>query len=378
MMRLVFLFCAEERELLLLADPGLRPELRRLHAQRATAGTGRPARRRIPRPPLRRLVPAACGFRAVYGGCSTTTFKFRPTAAVCSTPTASRSSKAASWEPRGETPKPSRCRSTIARCCTCSKRCKCCKSRCRAADQRKLAGSASGRSTSSRSATSTRACSTTPPSVPPSRSWAWRAHGTRSRKSRWPSWRSSWPRAEADLVKFLKEETGRSENALKKALKAELDDQDVSRFRTACQSDEALWKRVQPFAGLVRHDNFGYPVVIPKGSVFVTAGPTGAQRHALHAQEPDRTHRAVHAGAAGLRRPGRGLAEGANGSSRSAKELLDLKICDMACGSGAFLVQACRTGGAVAGSVGRQHKQGEPSNTPGITPEGDTLDRQGE
>ena len=27
---------------------------------------------------------------------------------------------------------------------------------------------------------------------------------------------------------------------------------------------------------------------------------------------------------------------------RSAKELLDLKICDMACGSGAFLVQACR------------------------------------
>jgi hypothetical protein len=29
-------------------------------------------------------------------------------------------------------------------------------------------------------------------------------------------------------------------------------------------------------------------------------------------------------------------------SLRSAKELLDLKICDMACGSGAFLVQACR------------------------------------
>ena len=27
---------------------------------------------------------------------------------------------------------------------------------------------------------------------------------------------------------------------------------------------------------------------------------------------------------------------------RSAQELLDLKVCDMACGSGAFLVQACR------------------------------------
>ena len=36
MMRLVFLFCAEERELLLLGDAALRPELRRLHAAGAT------------------------------------------------------------------------------------------------------------------------------------------------------------------------------------------------------------------------------------------------------------------------------------------------------------------------------------------------------
>jgi type I restriction-modification system DNA methylase subunit len=27
---------------------------------------------------------------------------------------------------------------------------------------------------------------------------------------------------------------------------------------------------------------------------------------------------------------------------RSAREILSLKVCDMACGSGAFLVQACR------------------------------------
>ena len=79
-------------------------------------------------------------------------------------------------------------------------------------------------------------------------------------------------KGEADLVKFLKEETGKSENAIKKSLNAEIDPQDATRFRTACQSDDALWKRIQPFAGLVRPDNFGYPVVIPKGSVFVTAG----------------------------------------------------------------------------------------------------------
>ena len=118
-------------------------------------------------------------------------------------------------------------------------------------------------------------------------------------------------KGEKDLFKFLKDETGRSEAALKKALKAELDPQQTSRFRTACQGDEALWKRVQPFAGLVRLDTFGYPVVDPHGERVRHAGHRPAQqRHALHAPQPDRTHRAVHAGAAGLRRPRRGEAEG--------------------------------------------------------------------
>ena len=88
-------------------------------------------------------------------------------------------------------------------------------------------------------------------------------------------------KGEADLFKYLKDETGKSDNALKKSLKAELDSQDAARFRTACQSDEALWKRVQPLAGLVRQDNFGYPVVIPNGSGFVTAG-TGRRRSGTH------------------------------------------------------------------------------------------------
>jgi len=79
-------------------------------------------------------------------------------------------------------------------------------------------------------------------------------------------------KGEADLVQFLKDETGKSDSALKKSLNVELDKHDAARFRTACQSDNALWKRVEPLAGLVRQDNFGYPVVIPKGSVFVTAG----------------------------------------------------------------------------------------------------------
>ncbi|HQX53542.1 MAG TPA: hypothetical protein PLY87_27500 [Planctomycetaceae bacterium] len=73
------------------------------------------------------------------------------------------------------------------------------------------------------------------------------------------------------FVDYLKEQTGKSESALKNALQDEVDDQQTSRFRTACQTDD-LWEEVKPFARLIRSDTFGYPVVIPAGSVFVTSG----------------------------------------------------------------------------------------------------------
>src|SRR5262249_35708265 len=73
-------------------------------------------------------------------------------------------------------------------------------------------------------------------------------------------------KGEKELFKYLKDETGRSESALKKGLNAQLEDQLVSRFRTVCQ-DSNLWKTVKPFAGLVRLDDMDYPVVITTGSV---------------------------------------------------------------------------------------------------------------
>ena len=126
------------------AAPGRRPlrqELRRHHAAGATAGHGRPVRRRNPRPAVRRLDPAA---RHLPGGLrrgpSTTGSSSRPTAAACSTPTASRSSKAASrHELEGHRGHAAAGRAT-ARCCTCSKPCRCFRSGCRAAALPRLAG----------------------------------------------------------------------------------------------------------------------------------------------------------------------------------------------------------------------------------------------
>jgi len=147
---------------------------------------------------------------------------------------------------------------------------------------------------------------------------------------------------QARLIKFLKDETGRSESALKKALGAEIDDQLARRFHTACQGDERLWERVRPFAGLVRLDNFGYPVVIPKGSVFVTEG-TDRRSSGTHYTPRELTEPIVKYTLEPLVYigPAEGLPKD-EWNLKSARELLDLKICDMACGSGAFLVEADR------------------------------------
>lgn len=176
-------------------------------------------------------------------------------------------------------------------------------------------------------------------------------------------------KGEADLVKVLKEETGKSENALKKSLKVEIDPQDASRFRTACQGDDALWKRVQPLAGLIRLDNFGYPVVIPPGSVFVTAG-TDRRSSGTHYTPRSLTEPIVQYTLEPLVYigPAEGLPK-SEWKLKSAAELLALKICDMACGSGAFLVQAARYMAERLLEAWEAARQANP-NTPGITPEG--------
>ncbi len=147
---------------------------------------------------------------------------------------------------------------------------------------------------------------------------------------------------EDTLLEFLKKETGRSTSALRKGLAQELVVFDLGRFRAACDNDEALLERVRPFAGLVRDDGFGYPVVITTGSVYVTAGAdrreTGTHYTPRSLTEPIVQHALdplVY----------RGMADGVDPTPETLitpPEILELKVCDMAMGSGAFLVQAVR------------------------------------
>ncbi len=120
---------------------------------------------------------------------------------------------------------------------------------------------------------------------------------------------------------------------------------------------------------MVRNDTFDRPVVIRKGSVYVTAG-TDRRSSGTHYTPRSLTEPIVQYTLEPLVYIG--PAEGMPKEEwrlRSAKELLDLKICDMARGSGAFLVQVCRYLAERLLEAWEDAEKRHPG-VPGITPEG--------
>ncbi|KKM73134.1 hypothetical protein LCGC14_1413540, partial [marine sediment metagenome] len=148
---------------------------------------------------------------------------------------------------------------------------------------------------------------------------------------------------QADLLKYLKDETGRTPNALRNALNAQPPDSHRRQaLMAACDNDEELYARVLPWHGLIRDDDYGRPIIINAGSAYVTAGAerraTGTHYTPRSLTEPIVQHTLeplVYVGPA----QGKPREEWA---LHTPQEILNLKVCDMAMGSGAFLVQACR------------------------------------
>ena len=172
-----------------------------------------------------------------------------------------------------------------------------------------------------------------------------------------------------ELVEFLKEETGRSDKALKKLLTGD-EQTDEQHLLIACDHDRDLFNRVRPYAALLREDTLGYPVVINTGSIYVTTGSdrrsTGTHYTPRSLTEPIVQHTLeplVYTG------PAEGKPK-AEWKLESPREILALKVCDMTMGSGAFLVQTCRY---LAERLVEAWEQAEKAN-PGkflATPEGD-------
>ena len=147
---------------------------------------------------------------------------------------------------------------------------------------------------------------------------------------------------EEALLAFLEDETGRSVSALRKALHAELDADRLARLRAVCGHDAELVERVLPFAGLIRDDVFGDPLVFREGRVYVTQSPF-RRSTGTHYTPPSLTEPIVQYALEPV--VYRGPAEGTPREEWELKrpsELLELKVCDIAMGSAAFLVAACR------------------------------------
>jgi hypothetical protein len=131
-------------------------------------------------------------------------------------------------------------------------------------------------------------------------------------------------------------------NAVDKSLAAEPDLTDIARLRVACDNDEALLARVRPSWGLLRTDREDRPTVILPGSIYVTKG-TDRRSSGTHYTPTSLTEPIVRHTLDPL--VYRGMAEGIEPSPETLigpDEILALKVVDFACGSGAFLVQACR------------------------------------
>ena len=146
----------------------------------------------------------------------------------------------------------------------------------------------------------------------------------------------------AKVAELLKDRSERSESAIRNALERAADDRLAARLLTVCRGDVGLRDRILPYAPLLRTDPWGYPLVHHKGAFVVVLG-ADRRESGTHYTPKSLTEKIVEETLTPVAY--RGPAEGKAPEGwelRSAEELLDLKICDPAMGSGAFLVQACR------------------------------------
>ncbi len=141
---------------------------------------------------------------------------------------------------------------------------------------------------------------------------------------------------------LLKERTASSASRIKNDLDKAFDNASADKLLTACHADRALRDRVKPYVHLLRTDRWGYPLVYPQNAFMVTSG-SDRRETGTHYTPKSFTEAIVKETLEPLVYVG--PAEGKPREEwklNSPAEILDLKICDPAMGSGAFLVQVCR------------------------------------
>jgi Eco57I restriction-modification methylase len=134
-----------------------------------------------------------------------------------------------------------------------------------------------------------------------------------------------------------------SPTAMTKAIQAGDSALDATRALLAVTADEDLQARLRPWLGVIRRDLRNRPLVVPAGGLLVVETPSRknagahytprslAEEVVLHALEP------LAYSPGPYQTPDRDT-----WVLKSPEDLLELKVADIACGSGAFLVAAAR------------------------------------
>lgn len=131
--------------------------------------------------------------------------------------------------------------------------------------------------------------------------------------------------------------------AYAKAVGAASDPSAVSALAQAVGDDYTLQDRIKPWLGLVRRDLREHPFVVVEGGLLVRETPSRKNAGAHYTPKSLAEEVVLHALQPLCYSPGpHQIADDSAWKLKSSDEMLGLKVADIACGSGAFLVAAAR------------------------------------
>lgn len=154
-----------------------------------------------------------------------------------------------------------------------------------------------------------------------------------------------------------------SKAALAKALASGDAVEDAERALLAVTTDAAFRDRVRPFIGVIRRDLRNRPLVVQSGGLVVIETPSRATAGAHYTPRSLAEEVVEHALKPLVFQPGPYDTPNPEAwKPLSSDRLLDLKVADIACGSGAFLVAAARY--LAARLVEAWHREGVAAGSP--------------
>ncbi len=145
-----------------------------------------------------------------------------------------------------------------------------------------------------------------------------------------------------ELIPWLAERTGWAGKKVQAALEGSLDTERAGALRREI-SDSAVADAIAPFLGLLRYDELGRPAVAPPGGRYVTRSSRRAATGTHYTPRSLAEEVAEGALQPLVYRPGPlETSDSSTWRPRPSSEIEQLRVADIAMGSGAFLVAACR------------------------------------